>query len=296
MVSPSRTETRFRYLAEAGGVRIAFLFLRLLPVDAASALAGWAFRIFGPLIPAHQIADRNIRTALPELTASERRGVLLAMWNNLGRISGEYVHLKCLAESPTRVQIDDPEGLFARAASERTGALVLSAHFGNWEIFCLPACRAGGHQFDIYRAANNSDVDKVLKHARSELTRGGLIPKGYAAMRESVSRLRKGQHVGMIVDQKTNEGIPVEFFGRKAMTTRAPALLAYRLGCPLFIVMVERIRGARFMIHVREMKLKRSGNLGKDIERTTRDINAVFEAAIRANPGLWMWVHRRWPD
>lgn len=154
----------------------------------------------------------------------------------------------------------------------------------------------GGQQFDIYRAANNPRVDKILKHARSELTRGGLIPKGYAAMRESVSRLRKGQHVGMIVDQKTNEGIPVEFFGRKAMTTRAPALLAYRLGCPLFIVMVERIRGARFVIHVREMKLKRSGNLGEDIERTTRDINAVFEAAIRANPGLWMWVHRRWPD
>jgi KDO2-lipid IV(A) lauroyltransferase len=268
----------------------------MLPIDVASAVAGWTIEIVGPFTGAHHIADRNIRTALPELTDDERRGVLRAMWNNMGRIAGEYVHLKCLAESPTRVQIDDPQGLFARAASERTGALVLSAHFGNWEIFCLPGCRAGATQFDVYRAANNPGVDRLLKHARSDLTRGGLIAKGPAAMRESVSCLRKGHYVGMLVDQKINEGISVEFFGRKAMTTRAPALLAYRLGCPIFVVLVERIRGARFVIHVHEMNVERSGNLGDDVERTTRDINAVLEAAIRAKPEMWMWVHRRWPD
>ncbi len=287
---------RLRYIAEATGIRVAFAFFRLLPVDAASAIGGGIFQRLGPLTAVHRVADANIKAALPELTATDRRNVLKGMWNNLGRVIGEYAHLNRLAADPRRVEIIDRENVLARAVSLGKGALGLSAHFGNWELLSLPACRAGARQFDLYRAANNPNVDNILKRARLKLARGGLIPKGLAGMRETVSRLRQGEFIGMLIDQKTNEGISVEFFGRPAMTTRTPAVLAYRFGCPIFVALVERVNGAHFQIHIHEVKPIRSGNYRRDIKRTTRAINDILEVAIRDRPELWMWVHRRWGD
>lgn len=287
---------RLRYLAEAAGAYMAFAFFRMLPVDAASAIGGWIFQMLGPLAKAHRTAERNMQAALPELTAAARKKLLRGMWNNIGRVAGEYVHLGRLSRDARRVEIVDPDNLCARAVSAGTGALALSAHFGNWELFSVPACRAGVRQFDIYRATNNPYVDILLRQTRMAMPGHGLIPKGHGGMREIVAQLRLGQCIGMVVDQKTNEGIPVEFFGRTAMTTRTPAALARRFGCPVFVALVERVRGARFRIVVHELKLTRSDDRRDDVERTTRAISDLLEAAIRAKPELWMWMHRRWPD
>ncbi|MPY75039.1 MAG: lauroyl acyltransferase [Alphaproteobacteria bacterium] len=292
-VDPRR---RLRYLAEAAGAYAAFAFFRMLPVDAASAIGGWIFQILGPLAKAHRIAERNVLAALPELTAAARKDLLRGMWNNIGRVAGEYAHLRRLASDPRRVEIVDPGNLCARAVSSGTGALALSAHFGNWELFCVAAFRAGGRQVDVYRATNNPYVDTLLKRTRLAIPGHRLIPKGHGGMREIVSQLRLGRCIGMVVDQKTNEGIPVEFFGRSAMTTRTPAALARRFECPIFVAVVERVGGARFRIVVHDMKVARSDNRRDDVERTTRAISDILEAAIRAKPELWMWVHRRWPD
>jgi KDO2-lipid IV(A) lauroyltransferase len=289
-------DRRLRYAAEAVGAYVTFVFFRLLPVGAASAIGGWVLQRLGPLATAHGVADSNIRAALPGLTAMERRQLLDGMWNNMGRVVGEYAHLSRIAIDPRRIEIVDPQNVYARAVSAGKGALVVSAHFGNWELFSLPARRAGASQFDLYRAANNPNVDIILKKARLKMVRGGLIPKGMAGMRETVSRLRRGEFIGMVVDQKTNEGIPVEFFGRQAMTTRSPAALAYRFGCPIFVALVERVNGAHFQIVIHEVKPSRSGNSRRDIERTTRAISDILETAIRRKPELWMWAHRRWRD
>jgi KDO2-lipid IV(A) lauroyltransferase len=296
LAAPVAPNKRWRYMAEAIGAHVAFAFFRMLPVVAASAVGSGVLRCLGPFAAAHRVAEANIKAALPELTAADRRKVLDGMWDNMGRVIGEYAHLNRLAADPRRVEIVDPDNLCSHAVALGKGALVLSAHFGNWELFCLPACLAGAKQFDLYRAANNPHADGILKHARLKLARGGLIPKGLAGMRETVSRLRQGQFIGMVVDQKTNEGIPVEFFGRHAMTTRTPAALAYRFGCPIFVVLVERVGGVRFRIVIHEIKLRHSDNRDGDIEDTTRAISDILEATIRARPELWLWAHRRWPD
>jgi KDO2-lipid IV(A) lauroyltransferase len=289
-------DRRLRYAAEAVGAHVALAFFRMLPVVAASAIGGGVLRCLGPFAAAHRVAEANIKAALPELTAADRRKVLDGMWDNMGRVIGEYAHLDRLANDPMRVEIVDPGHLCAHAASAGKGALVLSAHFGNWEIGCLPARLAGAKQFDVYRAANNPYADDILKRARSKLARGGLIPKGLAGMREIVSRLRQGHFIGMLVDQKANEGSPIEFFGRRAMTTRTPAALAYRFGCPIFVMFAERVGGVRFRIVIHEIKLRHSDNRDGDIEDTTRAISDILEAAVRVRPELWMWAHRRWPD
>ncbi|HEY9344801.1 MAG TPA: lauroyl acyltransferase, partial [Inquilinus sp.] len=67
--------------------------LRCLPIDVASNLGSWAARTVGMRIGATRHGDRNLRLVMPELTAAQRREILTGMWDNLGRVMGEYPHL-----------------------------------------------------------------------------------------------------------------------------------------------------------------------------------------------------------
>jgi KDO2-lipid IV(A) lauroyltransferase len=94
-----------------------------------------------------------------------------------------------------------------------------------------------------------------------------------------------------------NDGIPVPFFGRPAMTAPALAQLALRFDCAIVPARVERLKGARFRLTVfPPLELPRTGNRHADTLAIMTRVNAILESWIRARPELWFWLHRRWPD
>ena len=101
----------------------------------------------------------------------------------------------------------------------------------------------------------------------------------------------------MLADQKMNDGIPVPFFGRPAMTASALASLALRFDCDVLPARVERLGGAHFRLTVfPPLPLPRSGNSHADAAALMAQVNATMEGWIRDRPEQWFWVHRRWPD
>jgi KDO2-lipid IV(A) lauroyltransferase len=218
------------------------------------------------------------------------------MWDNLGRVAAEYAHLETLANDRARVEIIDPEGIAAALRDDGVGCLAVSAHFGNWELGPLPGNRAGLNPVNFYRAPNNPLVSALVQRLRLRLSPGGFLPKSTEGARQAQAMLKAGAHIGMLVDQKQNEGIAVLFFGRDAMTTPAAAAFAQRMRVPIVASKVERLRGAHFRITVCRVEQADTGDRKADVAETTRRINALFEAWIRERPDLWFWVHRRWPD
>ena len=105
----------------------------------------------------------------------------------------------------------------------------------------LAAVQYGIAVAQIYRAANNPLVDRMI--ARFRGAAGELIPKGAVAARRAIAVLRRGGHLTMLADQKMNDGIPVPFFGRPAMTASALAVLALRFDCDVLPARVERLAG-----------------------------------------------------
>jgi len=99
------------------------------------------------------------------------------------------------------------------------------------------------------------------------------------------------------VDQKLNEGIPVPFFGRPAMTAPTLAVLALRYRCDVLPVRVERRDGARFRLTIYPpLRLPDTGSRAADIGKLMEAVNATLEGWIRERPEQWFWLHRRWPD
>jgi len=282
---------------EALGAALLFGLFRLLPLDAASALGGWLGRSIGPRLGVTKRAAINLRRALPELDAAAARRVMRGMWDNLGRVVAEYPHL-----AEFRVYGDDGRIAFVGddildpVIASGKSAIFISAHYGNWEIATMAATQRGLDVAEIYRAANNPWIDRLIASYRDSVG-SELIPKGTIAARRSIAALRDGRHLAMLVDQKMNDGIPVPFFGRDAMTAPAIAQFAVRLGCVLVPARTERLKGARFRITVYPpLELPATGERTADEHAIMVTINRIIEDWIRDRPEQWLWLHRRWPD
>jgi KDO2-lipid IV(A) lauroyltransferase len=281
---------RCRYGLETALVYAAYGLCWLLPRKAASGLGGFVAAGLGPRMGVSRVARRNLDLAFPDKSAAEKKRILRGMWDNLGRIAAEYPHLHHMDAEIDVVGIEHMEAV----RDSGRPALLFSGHIANWE---LPAIRqrTGLDLHVVYRKPNNPGVDGLLRYARSSGCIG-QIEKGSEGAREIVSVLRKGGVIGMLVDQKLNEGLPIPFFGRDAMTAPAIAHFALKFKCPIYPFRVERLSDCKYRITILEaLKVANTGNKTRDVTRILTDINALLESWIRATPEQWLWIHRRWP-
>jgi Kdo2-lipid IVA lauroyltransferase/acyltransferase len=281
---------------QAWGARLGFATFGLLPLDWSSAIGGALAHTVGPWLGISNRAQLNLSRALPALSDAEIARIVRAMWDNLGRVAAEYPHLRKIRifEPGGRVETHGFEHIDRAVATGRR-MIIFSGHIANWEIGMLAAVQYGISVAQIYRAANNPLVDRMITRFRGG--GGELIPKGAVAARRAIAVLRSGAHLTLLADQKMNDGIPVPFFGRLAMTTSALASLALRFDCDVLPARVERLRGARFRLTVfPALPLPRSGDHRADIATLMAKVNQTLEAWIRDRPEEWFWVHRRWPD
>jgi KDO2-lipid IV(A) lauroyltransferase len=300
MLTLSQPQTRIFpkrswYRIEGAAVGLFFALSRMLPLDLASGLGGWLGRRIGPALAVTGLARRNLSAALPDLSAAEIERVIRGMWDNLGRVAAEYPHLKRIRvfSHDGRVEIRGLDHI-ERSLADGRRMILFSGHLANWEISPLAAGQYGIDGGLVYRSANNPHVDRRIVRYRG--WPGEIIPKE-AVGRRAVATLRRGGHLLILADQKLNEGIPVPFFGRPAMTAPTVALLGLRFDCDILPARVERLRGARFRLTIEPpLPLPNTGNRATDIAALTATVNATLERWIRERPEQWFWVHRRWPD
>lgn len=290
----------WRYRLEyAAAVALMSLF-RVLPLAAASGLAGWTARVIGPRLGISRRARRNLRLAMPELNRHEIDVIVSDVWDNLGRLTAELTHLDDLrivdeARQPGDVEVVGSEILAPYVEGGRP-ALFFAGHFGNWELPPLVAQKFGVRVHVVYRRANNPYVDELIQRLRGDLITAN-IAKGASGAREIITLLRDNKPVGMLVDQKLNDGIPVPFFGRDAMTAPALAQLALRHDLPVIPTRCERLGGARFRVsYGPPIERPKATDRKEATAEMMATVNGVLEDWIRARPGQWLWLHRRWPD
>ena len=278
---------------------LAFGFIRILPPRLTSALGGWLARTIGPQLKITERALSNLQRAFPEKTNADITVIIGDMWENLGRTAAEYANVSF-------INVYDPSGPVEVIGAEYIDLLrddnkpgiFFSAHIANWEIVSLGAIQRGLPLDRVYRAANNRLTEWLYHRGRATGGDGGqLIPKGAKGARMLVKSLKDGRHLGMLVDQKMNDGIPVPFFGRDAMTAPALAELALRYDCPVVPARVVRIKGPKLRLIVEPpLEFTPTGDRHADVAALMALVNQRLESWIRDTPGQWLWLHNRWPD
>ncbi|MCB4822373.1 lysophospholipid acyltransferase family protein [Roseicella aerolata] len=282
-----------QFALERLAARLLFALARVLGPVGASDFGGALARTLGPLLPVSRIARDNLARALPELDAAARRRVVRGMWDNLGRTVAELPHLPALHWEIVG------EAHLAPLVAQGGPAILVSGHIANWEVLPPAAARLGIRIGSVYRAADNPLVDALINGLRARAVEGEplpLFPKGAQGARAALKFLSGGGVLGMLADQKLNDGIAVPLLGIPAMTAPAPAQLALRFRCPLIPVRVERLGPCRFRLVV-EPPLAVPDGLDRQaaIRALTLAVNDRLSAWIRERPAEWLWLHRRWP-
>lgn len=293
----ARNAVTLSHRLEYGLVLALFSFLRMLGVDAASALGGAFLGFVGPMIrPISKRGEANLSMIFPDWDKQRIQRTIRGVWTNLGRTGAEFAHLDAFGVGgpDARIEVRGRERLSRLAASGKP-AIFVSGHFANWEAMTIVLRAAGIPHALVYRTANNPLVDRLIRRERERTMTAHQIPKGARGARALVECLRARRSIAMLIDQKLTDGVIAPFMGRDAPTGAAAARLALKYGAPIHYGSSERLGGARFRVTVHPaIAFEPTGDQDADILALTTLINAAIENDVRARPDQWLWLHRRW--
>jgi Kdo2-lipid IVA lauroyltransferase/acyltransferase len=242
-----------------------------------------------------RVAQENLAQALPELAGGERRRLARQCFRHFGAVFLDGLS----AARFDRVELcRRTEGIglehLARAEERGRGVILLSAHFGNWEIVPPYVALARGPMAAVGRPVDNPWIDRRVRALRERFGNQLLDKRG--AVREMFRVLRAGGRLGLLIDQRVRpaEAIDVPFFGRPALTSPIVARLALKTGAPIVPVVGDHRPGGRYRVEFLEPLLPEGRDDDASTFELTRRAVAVGERTIRAAPERWLWMHDRW--
>jgi KDO2-lipid IV(A) lauroyltransferase len=245
----------------------------------------------------------NLALAFPEMPAPRRRVLGLAVYHSLGRTFAETLLILSGKWGGAEIleRVRDPDGVFEelrRLQDEGPGGVMLvTAHFGNWELLAAYYALRGQPLEVIGRPGDNPLIERHMTRKLRECFGNRLLSKEHAA-RPVMRLLRQGAAVGILADQKVrrSEAVEVCFFGQSALATPAPALLADRGNHPLlFSYLVREADGGYRIVGSRTLFPQEFGGDRKTrLQGLTQAFHSQLEQIIRDYPEQWFWMHNRW--
>jgi KDO2-lipid IV(A) lauroyltransferase len=229
-----------------------------------------------------------------QVSGAELRRIGRGVFQHLGQTFMEWLHLPAISRDRLQglVACEGLEHLRA-ALAQGNGAIILTAHLGNWEVIPLYIGSLGFQATALARRLRYPEYESFLIGLRGSY---GVPTLARGSLKEVAKLLRENQIVGVLPDQDIDslEGIYVDFFGRPARTPVGPAALSVMTGAPILPCFLVR-DGGRFRLMI-EPPVARPAIQDRTevIAELTRAWSRVVESFIRRYPDQWVWMHRRW--
>ena len=258
---------------------------------------GWRVPLFGvvmqrviaPLAGYKDRAMANLAVIWPELSRAERNGIADEVSDNVGRTLIENYSTKPFMARMAQIT-PTGEGLAALTDAQSRGqpAILVSGHFGNYEAARACLVARGFSVGGLYRPARNSYFNDHYVRTM-EAFGGPIFAQGHSGTAGFVRHLRGGGQLVLLFDQDVRGADTFPFMGRPARTATSAAALALRYGALLIPFYATRLKdGLGFSIDLE------SPIPATDAHTMTAAITKSLEARVKANPGQWFWIHKRW--
>ena len=290
-----------RHLLEYLAARTLVAILALLPRPFATRIAMGGSRLLFAFLPRlRHIGLRNLELAFPDLSLDERRQLLEQSLENFGRIIADFAHFPHAtpADLAARVGTSFPKELEARyraAKAAGRGVIFITPHLGNWEMLAFAMSAIAEPIAYLARPLDNPLLDRHTSRVRSRFGNRPINKRD--SVLEGLAILDAGGNLGLLADVNTlqRDGVFVSFFGHLACTTRSVAMLALRTNALIIpICCVWDTNRYRILTGELVEAVRTASYAKKNIIDTTTLYTAEIEKFIRAYPGQWIWIHRRW--
>ena len=249
--------------------------------------------VLGPIFRSKKIIIKNLSIAFPNFNENEKKQILKGMWINYGRIFAEYMFIKNFRQGSIgerNINIEN-QYILENIKKDSKPVIFISGHFNNFELMAMQIEKLGIDLAAVYRPLNNKFLNPLMESIRKKYICKKQIKKGISGTKELLLNFKKGTSIALMIDQRVSEGIRVDLFNEKALTTTIPAQFIKKFGAKIIPVHIERINVEKFNITFQDpIKFSKDSN----IESITYKLNNILEEMIKKNPSQWIWSHNRW--
>ncbi|MGA9408835.1 MAG: lysophospholipid acyltransferase family protein [Roseobacter sp.] len=272
-------------------ITVFHLAITRLPFKTASSLMAFVLANSGRTLTKSGNMRKNIREVFPDLEEPAVEELTKKMLANFGRHIAEILHIASFKKGKRGLCIDfsTPEG----ATFDGKGpAIYVGAHVGSWEFLPLVFNQKNQPITVIYSQHDNSVVNNLLMQQRRQM--GANYVEKNKALRPCFEALNRGEAVALLVDQRVNPGIDVDFFGRPTAISRIPAGLAASFNCPIVPFEVVRIKPGHLRVVFQEAIVP-DGKKDKQAQlKVTQEIANSLQESIIRNADTWFCSKLRW--
>ena len=274
------------YLPQAALLGLA----RALPYRARLAFGSLFLRSAVAVVPdLRRRVENNLRLIFPEMPAAERRRIRSQMADSFGRTFIEVFSLPAFHAHAAWSEPIGPGWDALRAAlAEGKGALLVGGHFGQWEAVRGPLRAHGINVGGLYRPVKNPYLERDY-FANMSFAGGPMVPRDRRGMRELVRHLRSNGVAAILLDQYVHGGEPIDFLGHPAPTGLTIAELALKYGLPMIPAYGTRQPDGEHVVVELEAPIPHT--TAREMTQAAAD---SLSARVRATPGQYYWLHRRW--
>ena len=294
-----RRKTGVTAWLQYAAVRAVAFLLQMFPVDLNLGTARFLGRVWWHLMPRHRRRARaHLRAAYGQALADEQVDrIALKSMQQLVMLAVEVIFTPRLIGEWNWARYvrttDFSEALRVLLAGR--GAILVTGHYGNWELTGHLLCVYGVEVVAIMRPLDNVYLNRYLVGTRRAAGLELLDKKGATDQAEEI--LRRGGALGFIADQDAGrKGLFVDFFGQQASTYKSIALLAVRAEVPIIVGYARRLSdrlqyelGVERIIHPHEWR-----DRDDPLRWITQEYTSAIESFVRRDPEQYLWIHRRW--
>lgn len=249
-----------------------------------------------------RITLTNLTVAFPNLAEAEKKKMARAVYDHFGQFMAESAMILCgkIQRSDLMMMVDGSEApkLQQLEAGTEKGILFITGHLGNFELLAhYTGTQMKRSGYVVARKGTNQLIDDRIVTPLRKSFGNGVIYKS-RALPLIARALRRGEHIGLLIDIKSNigQGLPVTFFGKKTLAIKSSAYLQIKLGIPVVPVAMVRTAPRRYKLIAGD-PIPWEDN-GKPQDEQIAELTGVHQHAlemlIRQYPEQWLWMHDRW--
>ena len=277
--------------------RAVLALLGAIPFNAARRVGRGLGRLgHTPFGVRRNVVERQVAAAFPQRDEAAVDALAREAFSHFGEVIIETALLPRLGRQGILDLFEGAEGfegiLEAQAAGK--GIILITGHFGNWELAGAYVAARGVPIEVIVRRMNNPLFDSYITRTREGA--GMIVVHDHDAVRRTPRAFKAGHAVAFVADQGVL-GLAstfVPFFGRPAKTPRGPAVFAMRFRLPTFFVAAVQEPSGKYRCVVTPVEIPDTGDREADVDTVVARYTAILESWVRRYPGQYFWHHRRW--
>jgi KDO2-lipid IV(A) lauroyltransferase len=243
------------------------------------------------------LVHRNLRLTFPEKSTDEIHSIAREVYRSVAITLFDVLRFPLIrSREDAAALIDiDPETFLRGTDHGRKGAVLVSAHYSNWELMAM----AFGYMVTpitmIVKELSNKLVDRQMNELRT--SKGNSIVYDDQALREGLRLLGRGGVLAILADQSDPSSTYFgKFLGRRATIFNGAAFFALKAQVPLFVGICRRSSDGRYIVDTHEIETSDLTFCKEDIITLASRYTRVLEDYIRRWPEEWFWLHNRWKN